>query len=267
MSEKGTQSGEERPSIANRFDHAHSAHRRSPTLRRVWREAYGEDYADEVNPSAFYSRSTLQRLSAGLRVGSHTTLVDLGCGNGGAGLWIAREFGTNLIGVDLSSAGIAAASDLAAELGMGGRAKFLQGDVIDTGLQSSSCDGAISLDVLCFVPDKPAALGEVARILRLGARFCFTTWEQEGYSPRLKAMQLADHRAALIAAGFDVELYEEPANWRQQQKDVLEGLLASERYLSTEMEQDTVDRFIGMARGALAEMSVRRYVSVIARRV
>jgi SAM-dependent methyltransferase len=36
----------------------------------------------------------------------------------------------------------------------------------------------MSLDVLPFVPGKAMAVREVARILRPGGRFAFTTWEQ-----------------------------------------------------------------------------------------
>jgi SAM-dependent methyltransferase len=206
------------------------------------------------------------RLRAGLCIGPGARIADLGCGNGGAGLWIARELGANLIGIDLSAGGVAAASERAQKLGLGGRAQFREGDMTATGLPSASCDGAISLDVLCFVPDKAAAINEVRRILCPGARFAFTTWDQEGYSTRLQAAQLADHRPLLTEAGFDIELYEEPPAWRQQQRAVLESLLALEQELAAELERPTVDRFLGMARGMLAEMPDRRYVSAIARR-
>jgi SAM-dependent methyltransferase len=266
MSEKDEHPGEDRRSIADRFNRAHSARLQSPTLERVWLAAYGQDYPEEVKPNAFYSRSTLLRLRAGLHIDAGATVVDLGCGNGGVGLWIAAELGTKLIGIDLSAGGVAAASERAAKLGLGDRAQFLEGDLTATGLPSASCDAAISLDVLCFVPDKPAAINEMRRILRPGARFAFTTWEQEGYSARLKTAQLADHRPVLTEAGFDIELYEEPPDWRRQQRAVLEGLLASEQDLAAELERLTVDRFMNMARGMLAEMPDRRYVSAIARR-
>ena len=253
------------PSIKEQFQRAHSAHADSPVLQRIWRNAYGEDYPEGVNPSAFYSRSTLLRLRAGLRTDAGGTIVDLGCGNGGAGLWFARELGTKLIGIDLSAVGVATASKRAAELGLSDRVHFQQGDITATGLSSASCDGAISLDVLAFVRDKAAAINEVARILRPGARFAFTTWEQEGYSARLNAAQLADHRPTLIAAGFDIELYEEPMEWRRQQQAVAEGLLASEQELAAELEPLTVEQFMRLARGMLADLPHRRYVSVIAR--
>jgi SAM-dependent methyltransferase len=266
MSGKDEHPSEDRSSVAARFNRSHSARLESQTLERIWLTAYGEDYPEEVKPNAFYSRSTLLRLRAGLRIGAGATIADIGCGNGGAGLWIASELGTNLIGIDLSASGVAAASERAKKIGLGDRAQFQEGDMTATGLPAASCDGAISLDVLCFVPDKAAAINEMRRILRPGARFAFTTWEQDGYSARLKTAQLADHRPVLAEAGFDIELYEEPPAWRRQQRAVLEGLLASEQELAAELERLTVDRFMGMARGMLAEMPERRYVSAIARR-
>src|SRR5262245_2699092 len=117
MSANDEQVGEDRPSVRDQFQRAHSAHLASPALHRVWRNAYGDDYPEEVNPTAFYSRSILLCLQAGLRIEVGGTLVDLGCGNGGAGLWIARETGTKLIGIDLSTVGVANASKRAGELG------------------------------------------------------------------------------------------------------------------------------------------------------
>ncbi|MCZ6862779.1 MAG: class I SAM-dependent methyltransferase [Alphaproteobacteria bacterium] len=256
----------DQPTLGERFNRVHSAHLQSSTLQRVWRNAYGDDYPEEVRPSAFYSRSTLLHLMAGLQVGPGQTVVDLGCGNGGAALWIARELGTNLIGIDLSTAGVAAATERAAELSLSNTVRFQEGDLTATGLPSASCDAAVSLDVLYAVPDKTAAIEEIARILPPGARFGFTTWEEEGYSERLKAMQIPDHRPVLDAAGFDVELYREPANWREQQQAVLEGLLASEQDLAVERDRLTADHFMALANGMLSAMPKRRYVEILARR-
>ena len=158
------------------------------------------------------------------------------------------------------------ARDWAAALSFGERARFQEGDLTATGLLEASCDAAISLDVLVFVPDKAAAVREVARILRPSGRFGFTTWEQSGYSARLGAPQLADHRPPLVAAGFDVEIYEEPPDWQRQQRTLLEGIIASEPALAEEMEAASAAGFVAMARGALADLPVRRYVCVVARR-
>ena len=95
-----------------------------------------------------------------MRIHAGETIVDLGCGNGGAGLWIARELGTKLIGIDLSAVGVTTATKRAAKLGLSERVHFQEGDITATGLSSASCDGAISLDVLALVRDKTAAINE-----------------------------------------------------------------------------------------------------------
>jgi ubiquinone/menaquinone biosynthesis C-methylase UbiE len=253
------------PSLIDRFNRSHAARLQSATLERLWRTAYGEDYPAEAQPNAFFSRTTLQRLAGALHVRPGHTVVDLGCGHGGPGLWVAQQVGANLIGIDLSAVGVALARDRAAALGSG-EARFQEGDLTATGLTEASCDAVMSLDVLLFVPDKAAAAREVARILRPGGRFGFTTWEQPGYSERLGAPQLADHRPLLAAAGFDVEIYEEPPNWQRQQRALLEGIIASESKLAEEMEATVAASYVAMARGSLADMPVRRYVFVVARR-
>ena len=86
-----------------------------------------------------------------------------------------------------------------------------------------------SLDVLPFVPDKAAAVREVARILRPGGRFAFTTWEQLTHlapgddnhaqrqalaatfhsHPLLQSARI-DYRQLTEQAGLTVETYHEP---------------------------------------------------------
>jgi hypothetical protein len=66
MSAKGEHMREDRPSVRDQFQRAHSAHLDSPILRRIWHNACGEDYPEEVNPSAFYSRSTFAASPGGI---------------------------------------------------------------------------------------------------------------------------------------------------------------------------------------------------------
>jgi SAM-dependent methyltransferase len=252
--------------IADRFDNAHAARLRSVVLERIYRTAFGDDYAVGTHTNGFYSRATLQRLFEALRLAPGRTLVDLGCGHGGPGLWVARETGASLIGIDISPVGVALASEQAIRLGLADRARFIVGDLTVTGLPDASCDAALSLDVLIFVPDKAAAVYEFARILKTGGFLGFTSWEQSGYSERLGVEQCADYRPLLEAAGLTVEAYEEPPDWQRQHLALREGLIAGEAELSGEMEPAVAARFAAMARGGLADMPLRRYIQVIAQK-
>lgn len=178
---------------------------------RIQRAVYGGEYPDEVTPYSFATRSELGRIARELGVASGRRIVDLGCGEGSAGLWVARETGASLIGVDVSSVAIARARARIPHFGCEGRADFAVEDFVATGLPAESLDGAMSIDVLWVVPDKAAALREVARILRPGARFVFATWDFAASPPG--GPQVADHRPLLRDAGFATEAYERTGHW------------------------------------------------------
>lgn len=253
-------------SLADIFNRSHVARLKSTTLERIYRAAYGDDYPEEANPNAFFSLTTLRRVAAALSLGPGRTVVDLGCGHGGPGLWVARHSGADIIGIDLSAAGVALACERAATLGMSERARFQVGDLTATCLPDRSCDAVMSLDVLLFVRDQAAALQEIARILRADGLLAFTSWEQSGYSSRLGALQVTDYRPLLVAAGFAAEVYEEPPDWRRQQRALVEGIVAAEAELADEIGVAAAARYSAMARGCLADLPVRRYVFVVARR-
>ena len=253
--------------LVSAFDQFHDTRFRSSTLEHLWQAAYGDDYPAVARPNAFYSLAVLRQLRDALKLREDQTLVDLGCGYGNAGMWIAQQLGVRLIGVDASPAGIASAVHRAAELGFHERSQFQVGDVLATGLPDASCDAAMSLDVLLFVPDQAAAVREAARVLRSGSRFGFTSWEQPaGLSRRLDALQLADYRPILESAGFEMEVYDEPADWRLQQRTLLEAIVAHEREIAEEMGSTAATRFSNMARGALKDMPSRRYMFGVGRR-
>jgi SAM-dependent methyltransferase len=260
----------DRPGTAEAFDRSHSGRMQSATVERIYRAAFGDDYPADVRPNAFYSRTTLQRLANALEVGPGQMVVDLGCGHGGPSVWVAQHTGANLIGIDLSPVGIELARRRAAELGLSEQARFEVGDVTATGLPEASCDAAMSLDVVLFVPDKAAAVREAARILRPGGRFAFTSWEQLGDSalqthplPIVReSAPIADYHQLLEDAGFVVETYAEPPDWRRQQRALAEGIVAAE----AEVTQEMGAHYPAMARGFLADLPALRYVFVVARR-
>jgi SAM-dependent methyltransferase len=208
-------------------------------------------------------------------------VADLGCGHGGPGLWAAQQTGATLIGIDLSPAGIELARRRAAQLGLDARASFQAGDLAATGLPGASCDAVMSLDVLPFIPGKAAAIREVARILRPGGRFAFTTWEQlthpapgdEG-DPQRQALAATfhdhpllqsartDYRQLIQNAGLTVETFQQPPGWRPQQQALAEGIIAAEAEVTGDMGR----HYPAMARVFLASLPNVRYILAVARR-
>jgi SAM-dependent methyltransferase len=252
--------------IAATFDQLTGLRLQSPTLERLWQEAYGDSYPAQIRPNAFYPVEVLATIERLIGQSDGLLLAELGCGHGGAGRYLARRLGMRVTGLDISPRSVAVAEMLAADEGLSDCASFQVGDVAATGLSTGSCAAAICLDVLPYVPDKAAALREAARILVPGGWYGFTTWEQEGFSDRLGAAQVADHRPLLDACGFEVAVYEEPRDWRRQHKALLDSIAAHGRDLRLEMGEGPATFMVNMAHSALTELSSRRYVFGIGRR-
>jgi SAM-dependent methyltransferase len=136
----------------------------------------------------------------------------LGCGRGGPGLWLARETGVSLVGVDFSPVAIAQAAQRAAAFGLAGRARFAVGELTRTGLPEASADAAVSVDAFHFAADPAAAAREALRILRPGRRLVLTNWQPKvPDDTRLPARNRIDWPPLLRSAGFaEIELAARP---------------------------------------------------------
>jgi len=158
----------------------------------------GDEYPPEVEPTSCCSWWLLGHAVSALRLRPGARLVDLGCGRGGPGLWLARALSVRLTGIDFSAAAVELAARRAGDFLAPGRAEFHQGGLERTGLPGRYADGLLSVDALPFSRDRQAALREAARILVPGGRFVLTAREQPADADSWPAMA--------VAAGFDVEL-------------------------------------------------------------
>ncbi|GLW35996.1 class I SAM-dependent methyltransferase [Actinoplanes regularis] len=197
---------------------------KSPTLRGIYQDVYGDDYPAELEPFGFVTRTDLDRIAGLLDPPRGGLLVDIGCGRGGPGVAVAQARGARLLGLDVVAAAVEGAATLATRLGLPD-AEFRQGSFTETGLPDGVAEAVLSIDALWMVWNKPAALAEVARILRPGARLVLTTWEPV----------YLDHSRMLTRAGLVVDSREETPHWKERQLAVYAAVLAETEALSREL--------------------------------
>lgn len=242
------------------FNDMYEGQIKSQTLRSIFRNAFGDDYPEEADPSSFVTMTDLQCIAKYLGIGKGKTFVDLACGCGGPGLWVARKIGAKLTGIDISDIAIEHATHRIADFGLDEQASFWVGDFCNTGFPDESYDGAISIDSLWIAMDKTVALQEVSRILRLGARFVFTTWEIN------RPLMVRDYRPFLQNTGFEVEVYDETPDWKRRQRAVYKGVLSAKDTLIEEMGRASARGWIFDARGGLPSLARMCRILVVARK-
>ncbi|MGQ0831353.1 MAG: class I SAM-dependent methyltransferase [Microthrixaceae bacterium] len=231
--------GEPDDLVASGYDSFYEAWGKSPTLRAIWREhVTGDDYPEDYAHISFLPLVTLRSLADSLRLAAGSVLVDLACGAGGPGLWVAAETGATLVGRDLSTVAVRRATERAEALGVAGQASFAQGSFEDPGLADAVADAVMSVDALQYAPDKAKAIKEMGRILRPGGRLALVAFELD--PARVAHLPLwddavADYRPLLADAGFTVETYEQLPGWEAKVDAGYRAVVAQQGALEAEM--------------------------------
>ena len=96
---------------ASLADCVYAASEKSTLVPKIFREVYGFLAPEEaVGPASFVTNRDLENCANALWLQSGMNLLDLACGGGGPGLWVARKTGANLVGVDYSTKALEQAS-------------------------------------------------------------------------------------------------------------------------------------------------------------
>ncbi len=251
------------------YDFVYAALPNSPTARRIWHElAEGSDFPEEFGHLSFTTVPELRRMSAALRVGPGDTFVDVGCGTGGPALWMARETGARLIGMDLSAVVVEQCRARAETLGLADRTRFVVGTFESTGLDTASVDGVMSEDALQYTPDKQAAANELARVLRPGGRLVITAYElhpeRAAGSPLHGSDLVDDYRPHLKKAGLDVDIYEEVTGWPEPMTACYRAFVDAKGTLTEEMGEIATNALLMEMEMTLEERPYRRRVLIAA---
>jgi ubiquinone/menaquinone biosynthesis C-methylase UbiE len=165
------------------------------------------------------------KLSPSMRV------LDLGCGIGGPARYFAATFGCTVVGIDLSTTFVDAATYLTARCGLSDRVTFQVGDALHTPFEAASFDAVFLHHVAMNIPDRGALYAEVFRVLKPEGRFAThdlvlrdgggevlypTPWASDASTSFL--LRQEETRAALERVGFRVE------HWSDDTKAALDWL-------------------------------------------
>lgn len=233
---------------------------------QIWTEVYGEEYPAELEPYSFTTRRELRRIADELALSRDDLLIDVGCGRGGPGLWVASTAGASVLGVDISLTALEAARQRAVALGLGDSAAYSEGSFDAIPADNASARGVMSIDALLFAPDKGVAVREIARVLVRGGRFVATTWDYHT-QPVNRPPQVDDHRPHLIEAGFRVIGYDMTPNWLANHRKLNSLMLDAVDELAEESGESPEEVRAGIEEMAATVDAMLRRVLIIAEKL
>jgi SAM-dependent methyltransferase len=120
-----------------------------------------------------------ERLVTVAGVDDGDSVLDVACGRGAALIPASRRVGDSgrVLGVDLSPAMVALATQALVDEGLAGEARVMDAERLD--VPDGSFDTALCAFGLFFFPEPEAAVAEMFRAVRPGGRVAISTWGAE----------------------------------------------------------------------------------------
>jgi cyclopropane fatty-acyl-phospholipid synthase-like methyltransferase len=140
-------------------------------LEDVRRATYDED----MGQSSWITGAEYRRFFDYLELTGADHVLDVGCGSGGPALFMARERGCRVTGVDVNESGIRAGQTSAQQASLQDQVQFRRADVGEPlPLRSEEFDAIVCMDAICHMRDRAALFREWRRVLQPGGRMLYT---------------------------------------------------------------------------------------------
>jgi len=107
-------------------------------------------------------------------ISQNHAILDLGCGKGATTVFLAREYNTHVVGIDLSAKIISSCRSKANAVKLAERVSFLIANGENLPFRDSSFDIVISECTFSLLHNKEFAARDIRRILKLGGKLVMT---------------------------------------------------------------------------------------------
>ena len=220
-------------------------------------------------------------LASALHLTPDATVLDIGCGPGGASRFLAATYGVHVTAIDLSPSFIEIAVMLTERAGLTSKIAYRVADALDLPFEDSAFDYAWTQHVAMNIRDRPRLYGEIHRVLKPGGSLAIydivlgnggpliypVPWARD---PTISFLLTSDAmREVLVASGFDVvswiDTTDTAAAWFAKQQSTRSGKPAlSSIALDPRMQADFAV-MVGNLRRNLTEGRIRLVQTILRR--
>lgn len=143
----------------------------SPAFQSIRKDTYGED----IGQFCWITAGEYRRFIRFLKLNPEDHVLDIAFGSGGPAIFLARETGACVAGIDINQKAVSTARMLAEREALSTRLDFRQADARQ-GLPFADCrfQAVVCLDSIQNIGDRQQLLRESYRVLKSGGRLLYT---------------------------------------------------------------------------------------------
>lgn len=215
----------------------------SGNLKSCCAALYQSDFARMLLGDSFHpgGQRLTARLGEHLGLGPRVRVLDVAGGKGDSAIFLARQFGCQVVGVDFGPQNVEEANSRAAAAQVSHLVSFVEGDAERVDFPDGGFDAVICECAFCTFPDKGVAASEFARVLRPRGLVGMSDLTRSGPLPQdldgllawiaciADARPVGEYAGYLEGAGFEVTTIEAHNNaLAEMARDVQGRLLGIE---------------------------------------
>jgi len=141
----------------------------------LYKEIREETFGEDIGQTSWITADEYRQYFSLLKISPSTNVLEVAAGSGGPALFMTKETGCNLTGIDINENGVNNAQDLAADFGLTRKMRFLKLDASEPlPFSDNWFDIVISIDSINHLKDRDKVLKEFSRVLKKGGRLLFT---------------------------------------------------------------------------------------------
>lgn len=168
-------------------------------------------FGESMHPGAL---KLTQELGTRLALQNSSRVLDVACGVGTSAMFLAKEFGCHVMGLDLAERNIEEAKNILSASGVSELVDFRVGDAEAINFEDQTFDCAVCECSLCLFPNKKKAAEEMYRVTKNGGRIGISDIVVRGNIPQnlrdslyrfvcvLEAENDESYKSILQSAGF-----------------------------------------------------------------
>lgn len=130
----------------------------------------------------------LRELVTWLEPTAEDYVLEIGCGAGQTAIWLAKEFGCRVLGVDLVEVNCERARGAVRAAGLDSRIEIRAGDILEALLPERAFTRILSVEAAYYVQNKPALFDKASRWIVPGGRMVLAEYTLRERCPWLSAV-------------------------------------------------------------------------------
>jgi SAM-dependent methyltransferase len=142
---------------------------------QLYKEIRSETYGEDIGQTSWLTANEYREFFSLLKLSGDDNVLEIAPGSGGPAVFMVKETGCRVTGIDINEEGVKNANKLAAENGLADKMKFMHGDGSNPlPFSDASFNIVLCIDSMNHLYPRDKVIAEFKRILKPGGQLLYT---------------------------------------------------------------------------------------------